>query len=90
MDVYTAQGFEFDYIGVIVGRDLLYDKTTDRLVGNIDATRDPTLRRGRLNFDDYVKNIYRVLMTRGMKGCYVYFEDKETEEYFKLRIHNHI
>ena len=84
--IYTAQGFEFDYIGVIVGRDLVYDKTNDCLIGNIHATKDPTLRRGKENYDEYVKNIYRVLMTRGMKGCYVYFEDDETRKYFQSRL----
>lgn len=84
--IYTAQGFEFDYIGVIVGDDLKYDKVNDCLVGNIEATKDPTLKRGKENFDEYVKNIYRVLMTRGMKGCYVYFVDKDVEEYFRKRI----
>jgi hypothetical protein len=34
----------------------------------------------------YAKSVYRVLLTRGMKGCYVYFVDKETERYFKSRI----
>ena len=84
--IYTAQGFEFDYIGVIVGNDIKYDKLNDCLIGDINGTKDPTLKRGRENFDEYVKNIYRVLMTRGMKGCYVYFVDKEVEKYFKSRI----
>lgn len=84
--IYTAQGFEFDYIGVIVGNDLKYDKANDCLIGNIEATRDPTLRKGKENFDEYVKNIYRVLMTRGMKGCYVYFTDNEVRDYFQSRL----
>lgn len=84
--IYTAQGFEFDYIGVIVGDDIKYDKINDCLVGNINGTKDPTLKKGKENFDEYVKNIYRVLMTRGMKGCYVYFVDKEVEKYFRSRI----
>ncbi|MCK4634907.1 MAG: DUF2075 domain-containing protein [Candidatus Aenigmarchaeota archaeon] len=84
--IYTAQGFEFDYIGVIVGSDLKYDKENDMLVGDISETEDPMLKRDRENFDEYVRNIYRVLMTRGLKGCYVYFMDKNTEEYFKSRI----
>ena len=84
--IYTAQGFEFDYIGVIVGNDLKYDAVNDCLIGNIEGTKDPTLKRGKDNFDEYVKNIYRVLMTRGMKGCYVYFVDKEVENYFKSKI----
>jgi hypothetical protein len=79
--IYTAQGFEFDYIGVIVGNDLKYDPITDSLIGNIEATCDSTLRRAKVDFEKYVKNIYRVLMSRGM--CCVYFVDKKVEEYFR-------
>ncbi|MFH1878065.1 MAG: DNA/RNA helicase domain-containing protein [Candidatus Omnitrophota bacterium] len=84
--IYTVQGFEFDYIGVIVGADIEYDRTKDKLRGNIAATCDPTLRRNPGEFATYVKNIYRVLMTRGMKGCYVYFCDKEVEAFFRKHI----
>src|SRR3989344_7347178 len=73
--IYTAQGFEFDYIGVIIGDDLIYNLEEDRLEANIAATADPMLRRYKDNFDKYVKNIYRVLMSRGMKGCYIYCTD---------------
>ena len=81
--IYTAQGFEFDYIGVIVGKDLRYDKETGVLYTDITATKDPTLKRSKEGFDDYVRNIYRVLMSRGMKGCYVYFCDNDVAEYFQ-------
>ncbi len=84
--IYTAQGFEFDYIGVIVGPDLIYDEDSGRLIGNIDATKDPVLRRKKDKFNEYVKNIYRVLLSRGMKGCYVYFCDEGTEEFFRSRM----
>jgi DUF2075 family protein len=84
--IYTAQGFEFDYIGVIVGKDIRYDEVNDCLVGDISGTKDPTLKKGKDNFDEYVKNIYRVLMTRGMKGCYVYFVDDSVRRYFESRI----
>ncbi|MCX6706895.1 MAG: DUF2075 domain-containing protein, partial [Candidatus Woesearchaeota archaeon] len=84
--IYTAQGFEFDYIGVIVGPDLKYDKDNDCLVANLNGTKDPMLKRSKERFDEYVKNIYRVLMSRGMKGCYVYFVDKEVENYFRSKI----
>ena len=80
--IYTAQGFEFDYVGVIIGNDLHYNPRTDSLEGDITATKDPMLRRDAATFDMHVKNIYRTLLTRGMKGCYVYFTDKGTEEYF--------
>jgi len=66
--IYTAQGFEFDYIGVIVGNDLYYDPESNSLKGDITKTRDPTLKRDVDNFENYAKNIYRVLQTRGLKG----------------------
>lgn len=84
--IYTAQGFEFDYIGVIIGDDLVYNQKTDRLEGNIAATADPMLRRNKENFEKHVKNIYRVLMSRGMKGCYVYFVNENTRKFFESRL----
>jgi hypothetical protein len=84
--IYTAQGFEFDYVGVIVGNDLCYDESSERLAADITATQDPTLRKGKESFEHHVKNIYRTLLSRGMKGCYVYFTDKKTEQFFKKRI----
>jgi DUF2075 family protein len=84
--IYTAQGFEFDYVGVIIGDDLCFDSKAGRLAADINATKDPTLRRSRENFEHHVKNIYRTLLSRGMKGCYVYFTNKETERFFKSMI----
>ncbi len=84
--IYTTQGFEFDFIGVIVGPDLRYDQQTDSLYTDNKATHDTTLKRGKKNFDEYVRNIYRVLMTRGTKGCYVYFVDDQVRGYFERRL----
>lgn len=84
--IYTAQGFEFDYVGVIIGDDLCYDESSDRLATDITATHDPTLRKGKDRFEHHVKNIYRTLLSRGMKGCYVYFTNKKTEQFFKNRM----
>lgn len=81
--IYTVQGFEFDYIGVIVGEDLQYDKENDCLTTDVSKTCDPTLKRNKDRFDTYAKNIYRVLMSRGMKGCYVHFVNKDVENYFR-------
>jgi DUF2075 family protein len=69
--IYTAQGFEFDYIGVIIGPDLTVDHD-GKLITNPSKSKDPVLRRSGEGIDGYIRNIYRVLMTRGMKGCYVY------------------
>jgi len=71
---------------VIIGNDLCVDQCTGKIVANISDTKDPMLRRSPENFEKHVKNIYRTLLTRGMKGCYVYFTDKETEKYFRGRM----
>lgn len=84
--IYTVQGFEFDYIGVIIGPDLKYDVKKDCLVGDIQANRDPVLKRDKAKFDEYVRNIYRVLLSRGMKGCYVYFTDSAVRKFFESRL----
>lgn len=80
--IYTAQGFEFDVIGVIVGPDLFVDRNGNLAV-NKYAIADPVLKRSGDGIDSYVRNIYRVLMSRGMKGCYVYFCNKDVENYFR-------
>ena len=77
--IYTAQGFEFDYAGVIIGPDLKFNEMLGEVVTDKSACKDPMLRATRteatMTFDDYVRNIYRVLLSRGMKGCYVYVVD---------------
>jgi len=86
--VYTAQGFEFDYVGVIFGEDLVYDFDKQAWIGNLSKSSDNVVKRSREKFVDLVKNTYRVLLSRGMKGCYVYFMNKDTERFFKSRIEN--
>jgi hypothetical protein len=86
--VYTAQGFEFDYVGVIFGRDLRYDAVEGCWVGVPAESHDPIKTRSGARFTDCVKNAYRVLLTRGMKGCYVYFVDQQTRDYVASRIHH--
>ena len=85
--IYTAQGFEFDYAGVIIGPDLIYNPSTKRIETVKAATRDPMLRtapnEATMTYDDYVRNIYRVLMSRGMKGCYLYICDENLRNYMK-------
>jgi len=84
--VYTAQGFEFDYVGVIFGRDLRYDLDANAWVGDRKASFDVKVKQGGDRFVDLVKNTYRVLLSRGLKGCYVCFLDRDTERFFRTRI----
>ena len=83
--VYTAQGFEFDYAGVIFGTDLVY-RPGKGWVGQRENSFDTVVKRSKENFAELVKNTYRVLFSRAMKGCYVYFVDKETENFFRSRM----
>ena len=86
--IYTAQGFEFDYVGVIFGNDLVYDPDRQEWMGARANSYDSEVRRAGDSFAELVKNTYRVLLSRGMKGCYVYFMDKGTERFFRSRAEN--
>ena len=84
--IYTAQGFEFDYVGVIFGNDLVYNLDEQEWEGHPENSGDPVVRCSKDKFINLVKNTYRVLLSRGLKGCYVYFMDKDTERFFKSRM----
>jgi hypothetical protein len=86
--VYTAQGFEFDYVGVIFGPDLVYNLDKQRWEGDKENSHDTVVKRSGDQFVELIKNTYRVLLTRGLRGCYVHFMDKSTERFFKSRIEN--
>jgi len=80
--VYTSQGFEFDYIGIIFGNDLVWDKEKKKWIAKPENSYDNMAKRGNDEFVNHLKNVYRVLLTRAHKGVFVYFMDKDTEEYF--------
>ena len=84
--IYTAQGFEVDYIGVVWGKDLVYDLDGQTWVGDKKESRDRTVKQAKADFLQLVKNTYRVLLSRGMKGCYVCFLDKNTERFVRSRM----
>lgn len=84
--VYTAQGFEFDYVGIIFGPDLRYDWNSNTWVGDKNQSQDTVVKRSGERFIELVKNTYRVLFTRGIKGCYVHFMDEGTRRFFQSRM----
>jgi hypothetical protein len=85
--VYTAQGFEFDYVGVIFGPDLVY-RPMQGWIGQPEESRDSVVRRTRsvTDFTAFVKSTYRVLLTRGLRGCYAHFMDARTRDFFASRV----
>lgn len=84
--IHTSQGLEFDYCGVIIGKDLYYENNevktnylarakTDQSLKGIKTTKNYALA------DKIIRNTYRTLLSRGQKGCYIYCEDKELLKY---------
>jgi len=96
--IHTCQGLEVDYVGVIVGSDLkahdhkiVTDPTSraksDSSLKGLKKLAKENPEEAKAKVDQIIKNTYRTLMTRGMKGCYVYFVDKEVEALFQDHIH---
>ena len=94
--IHTCQGLELDYVGVIIGPDLVVRdgklatdpgrrSKQDRSIRGYasQAKKDPAMH-GTVN--RVIRNTYKTLMTRGMKGCHVYCVDTETRNYFKACI----
>lgn len=88
--IHTAQGLEFDYVGVLIGKDLRYDTNSGNVItdksriskddksSGIRSSNDAQARR-------LILNTYKTLLTRGQKGCYVYCEDHALSEYMKRK-----
>lgn len=92
--IHTSQGLEFDYAGVIIGDDMRYENghivtdftkraKTDQSLKGIKKMYKENPQLALKEADEIIKNTYRTLMTRGMKGCYVYCTDKNLAEYLK-------
>ena len=92
--IHTCQGLELDYVGVIVGKDLIMEdgkvltqpaarSKMDRSIRGYKALLKAKPEEAKDQLRSIIKNTYRTLMTRGMKGCYVYFEDEALAEMFR-------
>ena len=86
--IHTAQGLEFDYVGVLIGKDLSYDKDSGRIITNkAQISKDDHSSGIRTAPDDLARclilNTYKTLLTRGQKGCYVYCEDESLRNYIR-------
>ena len=92
--IHTSQGLEFDYVGVIIGDDMRYENgkvitdytkraKTDNSLKGIKALAKADKKKADRLADEIIKNTYRTLMTRGMKGCYVYCTNTALAQYLK-------
>ena len=93
--IHTSQGLEFDYVGVIIGRDLRFENyevvtdftkraKTDQSLKGIKTTKNYNLA------DKIIRNTYKVLLSRAQKGCYIYSEDKELLKYIAKMLNKEI
>ena len=90
----SVQGLEFDYVGLIIGNDLIYNPLTNKIETNYLTHPENAghfRRHGRKEplledlpaIDRIIRNTYNVLLKRGIKGCYIYCMDKNLSEYLK-------
>ena len=95
--IHTTQGLEFDYVGVIIGDDLRFEDgilitdftkraSTDQSLKGIKTMHKSDPDKAFKLADEIIKNTYRTLMTRGIKGCYIFCTDENLNEYFKERL----
>jgi len=88
--IHTSQGLEFDYIGVIIGADLKFDPGNKKVYASYNNYEDSPGKKGLKNkpekLTELVCNVYRTLISRGMRGCYIYCVDKNLQKHFKERL----
>ena len=88
--IHTCQGLEFDYVGVIIGKDLRYKDgkviTDQTKIAESDKSSGIRTCKNIQFADELIRNTYKTLMSRGQKGCFVYCEDKELSNRIKQLI----
>jgi uncharacterized protein len=101
--VHTIQGLEFDWLGILIGNDLLFKeglvigdrrrraKTDASLNGSKkaleEAAGNPQLQQELMDrVDLIIKSTYKVLLSRGRKGCFVWCADPGLRHHFKTRL----
>ena len=89
--IHSTQGLEFDYVGIIIGLDMVYKNNEVVTDYRKRARRDSTVPRGKTQkdmslADKIIRNTYKTLLSRGQKGCYIYCQDRELSDYIKKRL----
>lgn len=89
--IHTCQGMEFDYVGVFIGKDLYFKNghvnTNRNAISQDDKTSGIRLKStSDEEADKLIRRTYKVLLTRGIKGCYIYCEDEALRNYLKEKL----
>ncbi|MFA7552518.1 MAG: DNA/RNA helicase domain-containing protein [Bacteroidales bacterium] len=95
--IHTCQGLELDYVGVIIGPDIRFENgrvvtdvtkrsSMDRSISGIKTMLREDPQEALQLAERIIKNTYRTLLTRGMKGCYVYCCDQALRDHFAAQL----
>ncbi len=86
--VHTCQGIDLDYCGVIIGKDITYENGKLVFHKNIHPKSDKSGIRtaNDLDAETWIRNSYYVLLTRGIKGTYIFAEDEGLRDFIKSRL----
>ena len=95
--IHTSQGLEFSYVGVIIGDDLRYENgrvitdykaraKSDQSLSGLKGPCNKGNKEALKQVDFIIRNTYRTLLSRAMKGCFVYCTDKALSNYLKQKI----
>lgn len=90
--IHSIQGYDLNYAFVILGKDIGYDKAAGKIIVRPECYFDKNGKRT-ANYEElleYITNVYYVLMTRGIKGTYLYVCDDELREYLSQYMEEHI
>ncbi|MCR5786109.1 MAG: DUF2075 domain-containing protein [Acholeplasmatales bacterium] len=81
--IHTLQGYDLNYIGLILGEEIDYNPETNQIEIDLDKFYDKYVKQGcdSKTVENFIINSYKVMMTRGIKGCYVYACNKNMQEY---------
>jgi DUF2075 family protein/DNA replication protein DnaC len=84
--IHTVQGYDLNYVGVIIGPEVHFDKDNHKLLIDRDKYKDINGKKGIESLEEldrYIINIYKTLLTRGIYGTYIYAVDKNLNDYIK-------
>ena len=90
--IHTTQGYDLNYAAIIFGNEITYNKETNEITINTEKYFDRNGKQSIQSHDElknYIINIYKTIMLRGIKGTFVYACDKELHEYLARHIPAH-
>ena len=83
--IHTTQGYDLNYVGVIFGKEIDYNPLSNTIEVDLTKFYDTNVKRSTPPdvVKQYIINTYTTMMTRGIKGCYVYACNKNMQNYLK-------